>query len=84
VNILGSDTVILGGYFARIREWLMSSARQAVNERLMLEQPTDGLLATSTLGFDAAAAGAALSILDSVLANPTRLHAEPRFVVPAG
>jgi predicted NBD/HSP70 family sugar kinase len=84
VNVLGSDTVILGGYFARIREWVLPTAREALNERLMLEQPLDGLLATSTLGFDAASAGAALSILDGVLANPTRLHTEPRFVVPAG
>jgi predicted NBD/HSP70 family sugar kinase len=84
VNVLGSDTVILGGYFARIREWLMPSARQALNEHLMLEQPVDGLLATSALGLDAAPAGAALSILDRVLANPTLLHAESRFVVSAG
>jgi hypothetical protein len=76
--------VILGGYFARIREWLMPSARQAVKEHLMLEQPVDGLLAASALGFDAAPAGAALSILDGVLANPTLLHTEPRFVVPTG
>jgi predicted NBD/HSP70 family sugar kinase len=74
INLLGSDVVILGGYFAEIGEWILPAARTVLRERVLVATARDDLIVTSTLGFNAAALGAALQAGNQVLSDPILLH----------
>ena len=74
INLLGSDVVILGGYFAEIAQWILPAARAVLRERVLVTTPHDDLIVTSTLGFNAAALGAALQAANQVLSDPILLR----------
>ena len=65
-NILNPEVVILGGYYVQLAPWLLPAAHEEMAERAVAPD-TGGLrLVASALGTDAAAAGAAAHVLDSV------------------
>lgn len=74
VNLLGTEVVVLGGYFTQLEQWVLPSARAVLREQVMAEDAKDCLLVASTLGFGAAAGGAALQAVDQVLSDPTVLY----------
>jgi predicted NBD/HSP70 family sugar kinase len=80
INLLGTQCVILGGYFAELSAWILPPAYASLAEHVFINQPIDRLVTTSTLGPDAAATGAALYAIDQLISNPTLLtgHAELR------
>jgi predicted NBD/HSP70 family sugar kinase len=65
-NILNPEVVILGGYYVPLAPWLLPAAHEELAGRAVAPD-TGGLrLVASALGTDAAAAGAAAHVLDSV------------------
>lgn len=76
INLLGTQRVILGGYFAELSAWILPAAYASLGEHVFISQPIDSLVATSTLGSDAAATGAALYAIDRLLSDPTLLNRE--------
>jgi predicted NBD/HSP70 family sugar kinase len=82
INLLGTQRVILGGYFAELSEWILPAAYASLSEHVFISQPIDSLVATSTLGSGAAATGAALYAIDRLLSNPTLLDGERQRIAP--
>jgi predicted NBD/HSP70 family sugar kinase len=82
INLLGTQRVILGGYFAELSEWILPTAYASLSEHVFISQPIDSLVATSTLGSGAAATGAALYAIDRLLSNPTLLDGERQRIAP--
>jgi predicted NBD/HSP70 family sugar kinase len=65
-NILNPEVVILGGYYVPLAPWLLPAAHEELADHAVAPD-TGGLrLVASALGTDAAAAGAAAHVLDSV------------------
>nr|BFE85283.1 hypothetical protein GCM10020093_078840 [Planobispora longispora] len=61
---------MLGGVFAPLFPWISSPARAALADRLGAMRRAVPELAVSRLGADAAALGAAGSVLQRVIADP--------------
>lgn len=76
INLLGTQRVILGGYFAELSAWILPAAYASLGEHVFISQPIDSLVAPSTFGPDAAATGAALYAIDRLLSDPTLLSRE--------
>lgn len=74
VNLVGTEVVLLGGYFAELDQWVLPPARAVLRDQIMANDAKDCLLVASSLGFGAAAGGAALQAVDQVLSDPTVLH----------
>jgi predicted NBD/HSP70 family sugar kinase len=74
INLLGTQRVILGGYFAELSRWILPAAHASLGEHVFISQPIDSLVAASTLGPDAAATGAALYAIDRLLSDPALLN----------
>ena len=79
INLLGTQRVVLGGYFAELSAWILPAARASLSEHVFINQPIDELVATSTLGPAAAATGAALYAIDSLMSDPTLLDGRERL-----
>ena len=74
-NLFDPQVIILGGYFADLGDWILPVA-QATLEAGTLARTGEHLhLATSTLGFTAAAQGGALHAIERVMSDPTALLA---------
>jgi predicted NBD/HSP70 family sugar kinase len=82
INLLGTQRVILGGYFSELSEWILPAAYASLSEHVFISQPIDSLVVTSTLGSGAAATGAALYAIDRLLSNPTLLDSGVPRIVP--
>jgi predicted NBD/HSP70 family sugar kinase len=76
INLLGTQRVVLGGYFAELSAWILPAARASLSEHVFINQPIDSLVATSTLGPAAAATGAARYAIDRLMSNPTLLDSK--------
>jgi predicted NBD/HSP70 family sugar kinase len=83
INLLGTQRVILGGYFAELSAWILPAAYASLSEHVFINQPMDSLVATSTLGSGAAATGAALYAIDRLMSNPTLLDSEGQRIAPS-
>jgi predicted NBD/HSP70 family sugar kinase len=83
INLLGTQRVVLGGYFAELSPWILPAAYASLAEHVFINQPIDSLVVTSTLGPGAAATGAALYAVDRLLSNPTLLDSEGQHIEPA-
>lgn len=74
-NLFDPQVIILGGYFVDLGDWILPAARDAL-ESGTLARPSDNLrLATSTLGFTAAAQGGAIHAIERIMSDPTALLA---------
>ena len=74
-NLFDPQVIILGGYFAHLGEWILPVAQEALEAGTLARTGEHLLLATSTLGFTAAAQGGALHAIERVMSDPTGLLA---------
>ena len=74
-NLFDPQVIILGGYFAHLSEWILPVAQQALERGTLARGGENLRLATSTLGFTAAAQGGALHAIERVMSDPTTLLA---------
>jgi predicted NBD/HSP70 family sugar kinase len=65
-NILNPEVVILGGYYVPLAPWLLPAAHEEMARHAVAPDMGGLRLVASALGTDAAAAGAAAHVLDSV------------------
>jgi predicted NBD/HSP70 family sugar kinase len=70
VNLFDVDTVVLGGVFADLFPWLDASLREVVAARVLSAPWAPVTVQPAALGRDAAAIGAALAPLRSLLSDP--------------
>lgn len=70
VNLLDPGTIVLGGCYTPLFEWLAPSVQDVLSERLTRLRPALPSLVASRTGPDAAVLGAAGQVLQKVLAEP--------------
>jgi predicted NBD/HSP70 family sugar kinase len=71
INIFNPDAILLGGYFAKLFEYLIEPLRRTVHQRVMPESLAACRILPSELGLYAGAIGAAHLVVDQIVANPT-------------
>ncbi|GAA2320482.1 ROK family transcriptional regulator [Glycomyces scopariae] len=69
-NLLGVDTVFLGGSFALMDSWLAAGVRAELEQRVLFADWVPVTVRPATIGPDAAAIGAALAVVDRISADP--------------
>jgi predicted NBD/HSP70 family sugar kinase len=74
-NLFDPQVIILGGYFAHLVDWILPSAQEALEAGTLAGAGEAPRLATSTLGFTAAAQGGAIHAIERVMSDPTTLLA---------
>jgi predicted NBD/HSP70 family sugar kinase len=72
-NLFDPQVIILGGYFAHLGDWILPAAREALEAGTLAGAGETPELATSTLGFTAAAQGGAIHAIERVMSDPTTL-----------
>ncbi len=72
-NVFDPQVIILGGYFADLGAWVLPVAQEALEAGTLARTGEHLHLATSTLGFTAAAQGGALHAIERVMSDPTAL-----------
>jgi predicted NBD/HSP70 family sugar kinase len=84
VNIFDPQVIILGGYFRHVADWILPAARKVMVQGVLAPDAGGCELVVSSLGFEAAARGAVLHVIDQVIADPARLavQAYPKWGVP--
>ncbi|WP_344651790.1 ROK family protein [Cryptosporangium japonicum] len=70
LNLLDLDAVVLGGAHAELAPWLVEPIEAQLSRRLVGAAVSRPAVRASVLGADAAALGAAWSVLDRVLDDP--------------
>ena len=70
VNLLAPNTVVLGGIFAPLFDWLVNPLRAELEERAFVARCSDLAIVRSELGAAAAVRGAASLTLRAVCADP--------------
>jgi len=65
-NLLNPDVIVLGGYYVPLAPWLAARAEEEMRSRAVAPGGGGCRLEVSTLGYGAAALGAAARVLDSV------------------
>lgn len=74
-NLFDPQVIILGGYFTELGDWILPVAQETLAAGTLARTGEHLHLATSTLGFTAAAQGGALHALERVMSDPTALLA---------
>ena len=74
-NLFDPQVIILGGYFVHLGDWILPAAQQALEAGTLAGAAHTPRLATSTLGFTAAAQGGAICAIERVMSDPTTLLA---------
>jgi len=70
VNLLAPNTLVLGGVFALLFDWLVGPLRKELEKRSFVAQCSDVAIVRSELGASAAVRGAASLTLRAVCADP--------------
>ncbi|GAA2999363.1 ROK family transcriptional regulator [Streptosporangium longisporum] len=70
VHLMDPGTIVLGGVFAPLFEWIAEPARRTMTARLSTMRHTVPELTVSRLGGDAATLGAAGRVIHRVIADP--------------
>jgi predicted NBD/HSP70 family sugar kinase len=78
INLLDVATVVLGGIYAPLVEWLRPAVTAEIRDRVMTSRWDPPRVRASTLGGEAAVVGAAGSVVSGLLADPARWFASPR------
>ena len=74
-NLFDPQVIILGGYFVHLSDWILPAAQEALEAGTLAGAGETPHLATSTLGFTAAAQGGAIHAIERVMSDPTTLLA---------
>ncbi|MEV4760657.1 ROK family protein [Micromonospora sp. NPDC049559] len=72
LNLLDLETVVLGGVYAPLARWLCPPVEAEIRRRVLTAAWSPVAVRPSLLGADAAATGAAGSVVRAVLAEPAR------------
>jgi predicted NBD/HSP70 family sugar kinase len=75
VNLFAPNTVVLGGIYAALYQWMIGPLREELQRRAFVLRYADVVVARSQLGTAAAVRGAASSTLRMVCADPYLLAA---------
>ena len=75
VNLFAPNTVVLGGIYAALHQWLIDALQAELRRRAFVLRYADVVVAPSQLGSAAAVRGAASSTLRTVCADPYLLAA---------
>jgi predicted NBD/HSP70 family sugar kinase len=71
VNVLDVDTVLLGGAYGLLAPWLQPQLEEELTVRVVWAHWSPLTVRTATAGADAAVVGAARSVVDGVLTDPS-------------
>ncbi|MDH2428230.1 ROK family transcriptional regulator [Sphaerisporangium sp. TRM90804] len=74
-DVLNPEVVVLGGYYVPLSPWVLPPARQELGLRSCAPEVGGTRLEVSTLGYGAAALGAAARLLDSIDSGRLPAHA---------
>ncbi|GAA3748659.1 ROK family protein [Plantactinospora mayteni] len=72
INLLDVDTVVLGGVYAPLARWLAPTVEAEIRRRVLTAAWSPVTVRAALLGGDAAALGAAGSVVRTVLEQPAR------------
>ena len=72
VNVLDLDTVVLGGVYAPLAQWVQPVVEQELQARVLWSTWAPLAVRTASVGAEAAVLGAARSVVRGVLADPSR------------
>ena len=72
LNLLDLETVVLGGVYAQLARWLCPPVEAEIRRRVLTAGWAPVVVRASRLGADAAATGAAGSVVRGVLEHPAR------------
>lgn len=78
VNLLDVDTVVLGGVYGPLADWLQPAIRREINQRVLTATWSPVTVRPARLGSEAAVVGAAGSVVRTVLDRPARWLAADR------
>jgi predicted NBD/HSP70 family sugar kinase len=70
VNVFNPEVVILGGFFRDVAPWMLDEAEETMRALSIAPDAGGCQLSVSTLGFSAAALGAAIHTAERVFADP--------------
>jgi predicted NBD/HSP70 family sugar kinase len=70
VNVVDVDTVVLGGLYAELAEWIVPPVADEIARRVLAHAWSPVTVRVSTLGGDAAVLGAAASVVRSTVEHP--------------
>lgn len=73
-NVFNPRAIILGGYFTVLADWILRPAYAAFLDGVLAKDAGGCSLVTSSLGFSAAARGAAIHVADQIISDPTLLE----------
>jgi predicted NBD/HSP70 family sugar kinase len=83
VNVFNPQAIVLGGYFTLLAEWVLPSAAEALADGVLAPEAGGCTLTMSSLGFSAAALGAAIHVADQIISDPALLdNRAPDFSPP--
>ncbi|MEQ4301412.1 ROK family protein [Plantactinospora sp. B6F1] len=77
INLLDVDTVVLGGVYAPLARWLAPTVEAEIRRRVLTAAWSPVTVRAALLGGDAAALGAAGSVVRTVLEHPARWLGRP-------
>ncbi|MFY1672911.1 ROK family protein [Plantactinospora sp. WMMB334] len=77
INLLDVDTVVLGGVYAPLARWLAPTVEAEIRRRVLTAAWSPVTVRPALLGGDAAALGAAGSVVRTVLEHPARWLGRP-------
>jgi predicted NBD/HSP70 family sugar kinase len=75
VNLLDIPTVVLGGHYAELIDWLRPAIERELSRRVITADWSPVEVRPSALGADAAMVGAARAVVQSILDDPARFLA---------
>lgn len=73
-NVFNPQAIILGGYFTVLADWILRSASVAFLDGVLAKDAGGCSLVISSLGFSAAARGAAIHVADQIISDPAVLE----------
>ncbi|GAA1415787.1 ROK family transcriptional regulator [Catellatospora coxensis] len=75
VNLLDIGTVVLGGHYAELIDWLRPAIERELSRRVITARWSPAKVRASALGSDAALVGAARAVTQAILDDPARFLA---------
>jgi len=70
VNVVDVDTVVIGGLYALLAPWLLAPIEEQLRSRVLSAKWDPVHVLVARLGVDAAVRGAAMSVVQGVIADP--------------
>jgi predicted NBD/HSP70 family sugar kinase len=82
INLFNPSAIVLGGYFARVGEFLLEGAKATAEKYVLAEDLGGCAIVLSSLGPSGGAIGAAQFVLEDVFANPALVPLTTRAAAP--